>query len=53
MLRREIVERQQHVTVLAQTLGGLGILGVVFFQEGVEGLCRVLSGGCHPDFMDV
>jgi hypothetical protein len=50
---REVVEREQHIAILGQTFTGHGVLGLVFFQEGVERLRGVLARIGHPDLVDV
>ena len=40
VLGREVVEGEQHVAILRQALGGLGILGLVGLQEQIERLAR-------------
>ena len=50
---REVIERQQHVAIFLQTLHGLGVLGAISFQEGVEGLISSGAGRHHPDLMQL
>ncbi len=53
MFGREVVKGQQHVAILGQAFTGGGVLGLIFFQEGVESFCGMLARVGHPDLMDV
>ncbi len=50
---REVVEREQHVAVLSQTLARRRALGVVLHQEVVEGVVRGLASDRLPDVVQV
>src|SRR5258706_13335043 len=51
VLGREVVEGEQRVAILDQTLDRLVVFDAPGFDEGVEGRKRILLGFGHPDFL--
>src|SRR5437763_11338517 len=51
VLGREVVEGEQRVAILDQTLDRLVVFDAPGLDEGVEGRKRILLGFCHPDFL--
>jgi hypothetical protein len=49
MFGREVVEGEQHVTILLETFTGHRVLRLIFFQKGIEGLRRSGPRFGHPD----
>src|SRR5258706_15284358 len=51
VLGREVVEGEQRVAILDQTLDRLVVFDAPGLDEGVEGRKRILLGFGHPDFL--
>src|SRR5258707_13931427 len=51
VLGREVVEGEQRVAILDQTLDRLVVFDAPGLDEGVEGGKRILLGFGHPDFL--
>src|SRR5215831_19115544 len=52
VLGGEVVESQQRVAILGQTLDRLVVFDAPAFDEGVEGHERILLGLGHPDLLE-
>ena len=52
VLGGEVVESQQCVAILGQTLDRLVVFDAPAFDEGVEGHERILLGLGHPDLLE-
>ena len=53
MLGREVVKREQHVSILLKTFARFGIFRGIFFKEGVKRFVGVFTSLRHPNLMDV
>ena len=53
VLRREVVERQQHVTVVRQVFARRGVFPAVFFEQGIERFVRVVPCLGLPDLVRI
>ncbi len=49
----EVIERQQHLAILGQAVGGVRVLGLVRIQEQSKGFVRVLSRVRLPDVVQL